>query len=271
MKKTWLACLLISAFLSACNELAYETIVPEDKTVLTEDKTFSVATATPANGISVSYSNTSSYINSGFSFLDPSQLNKNRTAVGGDAYTEVYGFNVPEANRARGIRWNSDDETTALWRPQGIAGFEKNGIRYLVVTWYARNGGSYKGSRITLMDISPGSGTYLKYRHILLVQPNVPSSVSDYTQFDTYAPLKIHAGGVAYFNDKLYIASTNLGLRVFDLSKIIEVTTGTASGTSCGETPDGTLYAFNYRYILPQVEYYDINGGANPFFHRAGK
>ena len=263
MKKLCLACLMMmSLCFIACND---EQLADTTSDTSIESPDLTVANASAANGISVAYTNTSSYINSGFSFLDPTQLNKNRTAIGGSSYTSVYGFNVPEENRARGIRWNTDDETTSQWRPQGIAGFKKNGVRYLVISWYARNAGAYKGSRITLMDISPSSSTYLKYRHILLVQPNVPSSATDYTQLNTYAPLNIHAGGLAYFNDKLYIASTNLGMRIFDLNKIIEVTTGSAASTRCGETSGGTLYAFNYRYILPQVGYYDINGGANPF------
>ena len=105
--------------LSACTE-----IVDTSAGELSEPV---VATESPASGISVNYVNTSSYINSGFSFLNPTQINKNRVATGGSGYTQVYGFNVPEANRARGIRWNSDDETTNHWRPQGITGFKKNG------------------------------------------------------------------------------------------------------------------------------------------------
>nr|WP_276903141.1 hypothetical protein [Pedobacter kyonggii] len=99
------------------------------------------------------YTNTSSYISTGFSFLNPTQLDKNRQAIGGSAYTEVYGFNVPEENRVRGIRWNEDDETTSIWRPQGIAGFSRNGVRYLLVSWYAKDAAESKGSRITLIDI----------------------------------------------------------------------------------------------------------------------
>ncbi|MFD1768813.1 hypothetical protein [Sphingobacterium suaedae] len=223
------------------------------------------ATSALADAVSVnSYVNTSSYVQTGFSFLNPTQVNKNRQAIGGSSYTQVYGFNVPEENRVRGIRWNTDDETTAIWRPQGITGFSRNGVRYLLITWYARNEAEYKGARITLIDISPSSSTYLTYRHILLVQPTIPPSVSGYTQYGSYAPLKVHAGGVAYFNGKLYVASTSLGLRVFDLDKIIEVKTGETTSTKCGKDAQGNSYAFNYRYILPQIGYYKING-ANPF------
>lgn len=219
------------------------------------------------------YVDTGAYINSGFSFLDPSRINKNRQAVGGSAYTEVYGFNIPEENRVRGIRWNTDDETTPLWRPQGIAGFSKDGIRYLLVSWYAkddaafkgsRDDAAFKGSRITLIDISPSSAAYLTYRHILLVQPDLPASPAGYSQYGSYAPLNVHAGGMAYFKDKLYISSTNLGVRVFDLNKIIEVSTGDTTNDKCGKDANGNLFAFNYRYILPQTGYQKINN-ANPF------
>lgn len=210
------------------------------------------------------YTNTSSYISTGFSFLNPAQLDKNRQAIGGNSYTEVYGFNVPEENRVRGIRWNEDDETTSIWRPQGITGFSKNGIRYLLVSWYAKDAAEYKGSRVTIIDISPSSATYLTYRHILLVQSTLPATTTNYTQYASYAPLDVHAGGMAYFNGKIYISSTNLGLRVFDLDKIIEVTTGTSTSEKCGKDSNGNLYAFNYRYILPQIGYYKINN-ASPF------
>ncbi|MCM4162334.1 MULTISPECIES: hypothetical protein [unclassified Arenibacter] len=259
--KFYIVCFAVCVLSIGCTE---EDVVADAPTASEKEATTPVQNLV-ASGISVNHSYSDSYISSGFSFLSPDQLDKNRQAIGGSSYTEVYGFNVPEANRARGIRWNSGDETTASWRPQGIAGFKKNGIRYLLITWYARNASDYKGSRITLLDISPSSSTYLMYRHILLVHDVIPSSVSGYTQYGSYAPLNLHAGGVAYFNDKIYIASTNLGMRVFDLNKIVEVSTGSSTSTKCGQDSGGNLYAFNYRYILPQMEYYDINGGANPF------
>ncbi|MCF2219081.1 MULTISPECIES: hypothetical protein [Chryseobacterium] len=210
------------------------------------------------------YTDTSAYINSGFSFLNPSQIDKNRQAIGGSAYTEVYGFNIPEENRVRGIRWNTDDETTSLWRPQGISGFTKDGVRYLLVSWYAKDEAEFKGSRITLIDISPSSSTYLTYRHILLVQPDIPAGTTGYSQYGSYAPLNVHAGGIAYFKGKIYLSSTNLGVRVFDLNKIIEVSSGDTTNDKCGKDSNGNLFAFNYRYILPQTGYQKINN-ANPF------
>ncbi|GIZ07563.1 hypothetical protein [Flavobacterium sp. UMI-01] len=264
MKIKLIVSLTIGILLQSCSEHVVESNNIQEQNLTFSNNEAAKSVATTAITVS-GFIDTSTYLNNGFAFLNPSEINKNRQAIGGSSYTEVYGFNVPEENRARGIRWNSDDETTNLWKPQGIAGFTKNGIRYLLVTWYATNDADYKGSRITLIDISPSSTTYLMYRHILLVQPTIPTTVTGYTQYNTFAPLNIHAGGVAYFNDKLYVASTNLGIRVFDLNKIIEVTTGEETTSLCGKHSNGTLYAFNYRYILPQTGYYDINGGANPF------
>ncbi|WP_316823997.1 hypothetical protein [Pedobacter miscanthi] len=263
MQKNIIWMLLASClFAFSCKK---NTITEEKGSATAQNKNMLMATSAVSAAVSVNaYTNTSAYINTGFTFLNPTQLDKNRQAIGGSSYTEVYGFNVPEENRVRGIRWNEDDETTSIWRPQGIAGFSRNGVRYLLVSWYAKDAAEPKGLRISLIDISPSSATYLTYRHILLVQPTLPTGTLDYTQYGSYAPLNVHAGGIAYFNGKIYLSSTSLGLRVFDLDKIIEVSAGTGTENKCGKDAGGNLYAFNYRYILPQIGYYKINN-AGPF------
>ena len=264
MRKIIFFAALTAIFFSSCSDQSMELIESE----IAESEPFLKAAAT---GITVSaYADRSSYINTGFKFLNPSQVNLNRTARGGNAYTSVYGFNIPENNRARGILWSdnnsTDDERTPFWRPQGITGFTKDGVRYLLVSWYGRDAKEHNGARITLMDISPSSPNYLKYRHIILVQNVLPSTTpTKYTQYSTFAPISLHAGGIAYVKGKIFIASTSLGIRVFDINKIIEVSTSTGSGSKCGKDANGKSYAFGYKYILPQVGFYRINGGANPF------
>jgi hypothetical protein len=169
----WMLMLAITGIGCQNSEIASASMEEELSSKLNVNK---LATDVSVNA----YVDTSTYINSGFSFLNPSQIDKNRQAIGGNAYTEVYGFNIPEENRVRGIRWNTDDETTSIWRPQGIAGFTKDGVRYLLVSWYAKDDAEYKGSRITLIDISPSSSTYLTYRHILLVQPDIPANTTTF-------------------------------------------------------------------------------------------
>jgi hypothetical protein len=263
MKNLIFLVLFITITFYSCSEksLELEPLSPD----VEESSGLEGALKASATGITVVYKDRTSYISGHSPFLNPSQINLNRVATGGSSYTTVYGFNVPDVNRARGFRWNSGDETTSEWRPQGITGFTWNGIRYLLISWYDTRDNNFKGSRVTLVNISPSSADHLKYRHILLVYNVIPSSPTGYTQLGMYAPFKIHAGGLAYKNGKLYVANTSVGLAVFDLNKIIEVGTGTGAETKCGKDASGNMYAFDYRYILPQIGYYRIEGGANPF------
>lgn len=195
---------------------------------------------------------------SSYGYKEPDDINFNRTGST-SGYSSVYGFNIPSNLRAGGFKWNSGDTQSTGWYPQGITGFKWNGRRYLLVAWYNKN--SYRGSRVSLVDITNMKN--IKYRHILLVQPRTSQTSTKYTQLGTFRPVPIHAGGLAYSKGKLYVASTSLGIRVFDLKKIIEVTTANAGG-KCGKGSDGKIYAFTYRYVLPQSGYYKMSSG-NPF------
>ena len=117
----WMLMLAVTSIGCQNNEIASASM---DEELSSKPNVNKAATDVSVNA----YVDTSPYINSGFSFLNPSQIDKNRQSIGGSAYTEVYGFNIPEENRVRGIRWNTDDETTSIWRPQGIAGFTKNSL-----------------------------------------------------------------------------------------------------------------------------------------------
>ena len=62
----------------------------------------------------------------------------------------------------------------------------------------------------------------------------------------------MHAGGVSWYGDHLYVADTGHGMRVFDMRKILRTSTaGTAS--QIGRQSNGSYYAHNYAYVLPQV------------------
>ncbi|AGA78177.1 hypothetical protein [Echinicola vietnamensis] len=222
--------------------------------------------------INSSYTDESSFVSSlaSHGFETPATLHLNRTATT-NGYNTVYGFNIPSDRQVTGFKWNSGDQQTEDWRPQGITGFDWNGRSFLLVSWYAVGPSQipgienkHKGARISLVDITDMSD--IKYRHILLVQDiNNPfyTSSNDYTQLGVFGPVRVHAGGLAYYDEKLYVASTQLGIRVFDLNHIVEVS-GDTSKSRLGEETDGTLRAFNYRYILPQTGYYNIPG-AEPY------
>ncbi|MBL0137767.1 MAG: hypothetical protein IPP86_04455 [Bacteroidetes bacterium] len=205
---------------------------------------------------------------SSYGFKTPEQidLNRNATSIG---FKNVYGFNIPADKNPIGFKWNNGDEETNEWRPQGIAGFQKGSKRYLIVTWYAIDASKienvyneFKGARISLVDISNMNN--IKYRHILLVQEasnKIDTDLFDqdlpkYKQLKDFIPVTTHAGGVTCFAGKIYIADTNLGIRVFELNKIVGVESNPTED-SIGNNM-GRICAFNYDYILPQSGYYKL-------------
>jgi hypothetical protein len=235
-----------------------------------------VITSAVATNVTVTYTDESSFVSSlsSYGYKTPDVLSLNRTAST-SGYTAVYGFNIPSANQVKGFKWNSGDEATNEWRPQGITGFTWNSRNFLLVTWYAIGdddiAGVYneqKGVRVSLVDITSMSN--ITYRHILLVQNKANMSNSDlyhtsnaYTQLNSFAPVTIHAGGIACYGSKVYVADTKLGIRVFDLTKFVSAS-GDDTESRIGMASDGTLQAFNYAYILPETGYYKITN-ANPF------
>ena len=84
----------------------------------------------------------------------------------------------------------------------------------------------------------------VRYRFALLVDPVVRDGRSD---FD---PVAVHAGGLAWFGDHLYVPDTSRGLRVFDLGRILAVDAG---ADRLGHDPaTGAYHAHGYRYVIPR-------------------
>ncbi len=173
--------------------------------------------------------------------------NHDRTAI-----TDSLGL----AGYTGGFRFDTGDNLDCTNYPQGITtsrdavgtadGGTYDGHQLVLVSWYTRSGclGGGTRSRITLVD---WDATYPnKYRKILLVEPTGTAAVPDFTD------IPIHAGGVSWYGDYLYVADTGRGMRVFDMRKILRTSTGGTAG-QIGRQPDGTYYAHNYAYVLPQV------------------
>ncbi|MFK4597125.1 LVIVD repeat-containing protein [Streptomyces pristinaespiralis] len=145
----------------------------------------------------------------------------------------------------------SNDFRTKYWRPQGISnhytGAGGTTPDILMVSWYARASAKDQGARISIVDLSdPGAP---RYRHVLLVEPWVQGR-----RF-TFRPATLHAGGIAWYGNRLYIADTVKGLRVFNTDEMLEVATGARAG-KCGYWK-GKYYAHRYKYVLPQSRAYD--------------
>ncbi len=111
-----------------------------------------------------------------------------------------------------------------------------------------------KGVRIAVVDVSVSPPMY---RFALLVDP-VAGQIPD------LAPIAIHAGGIVWFEDYLYVADTSRGFRVFDLKHIFQV--GTAADTLGYDAATQTYQAHQYKYVIPQVDLYKHASACGPIF-----
>lgn len=158
---------------------------------------------------------------------------------------------------ARGFQWNDGDMDVDYWYPQGVTGsFDADasgtfdGVEAVLVSWHydpEAAGTAYdKGVRISFADVS--SSADVNYRHVLLVEPTGSAADPD------IGPVEVHAGGIAWVGDWLYVADTSNGLRVFDMNRILQVSTETDDIGCSG----GTCSAYTYKYVLPQVSRYAL-------------
>ncbi|MEU4141616.1 hypothetical protein [Streptomyces parvulus] len=216
--------------------------------------------------------------------------------------TAIYGSDLPVPDRTC---WKSDDATSTEWIPQAITGVSdaqededwgsSNAEPIAVGSYDDQNPGrsddssgrdncvqesvsdacNEKGVRVTFFNQATK-----KYRHVLLVWPYLNSY--DHISFDALharegrcpAPTAckaqngIHAGGMVWYGNYLYVADTANGMRVFDLRKIMDLNPDNDSATE-DEMQDGlpsdltdkkrigrqsnVWYAYGYRYVMPQV------------------
>lgn len=160
------------------------------------------------------------------------------------------------AGYVTGFTFDSGDESDCANFPQGItssrdaegdgSGGTYDGHQLILVSWYTEDGcgGAQSRSRITLVD---WDATYPNtYRKILLVQPTGTTSAPSFTD------IPIHAGGVSWYGDYLYVADTGHGMRVFNMKQILKTNTG-GTADQIGRQSNGTYYAHNYAYVLPQI------------------
>lgn len=136
-----------------------------------------------------------------------------------------------------------DDQNTEKWYPQGITTSSDaydigtyQGKNVILVSWYDHRDvptADSKGVRISFIDADKKA-----YRNVLLV---VPSTESDGTA--TFSSVKIHAGGIFWYGNILYVVDTSNGLRLFDLNHIYRVDTG----DNIGHVGNGVYQAFTYK------------------------
>jgi hypothetical protein len=167
----------------------------------------------------------------------------------------------------RAFTWQSGDTSVTYWIPQGITGsFDGRddglvaGKKLVLVSWYHEPanepGAPDKGVRIAIADVTNPAD--IRYRFALLVEPMTTGGRSD------FAPVRVHAGGLAWFGDLLYIPVTGSGFRVFDLSRILRVD-GTDDRIGYN-TATGSYDAHGYQYVIPQIGRYVDASACNVVF-----
>ncbi len=107
---------------------------------------------------------------------------------------------APCASPHRAWTWDRTDRRDPRWWPQGIS-VEPGGAR-VAVSWYAEDG----GVRVSLLDLARR-----RYGHVVLVRPTESG----------HRPLAVHAGGLAWHGDRLYVAATRAGLWVCDTDDVV--------------------------------------------------
>lgn len=140
------------------------------------------------------------------------------------------------------LAWESksgyDDFKTGKWVPQGISSSADatdkgtyDGADGWLVSWHREDD---KSARISFVDRESK-----KYRNALLVYPEAD---------DNFSEVAVHAGGIVWYGDTLWVVDTKNGVRIFDLSNIWQV----GSGDGVGKTSDGDYSAAGYKYVIPQ-------------------
>ncbi len=165
------------------------------------------------------------------------------------------------------FRWQAGDVSVPYWIPQGITGsFDAlptglvDGNKLVLVSWYYERelepeSTAEKGVRIAIVDVTDPAN--LGYRFALLVEPTgTPEEPS-------FKSIPVHAGGLAWIGDRLYVPVTGSGFRVFDLSRILRVDT---IDDQIGRDGTGSYAAHGYQYAIPQIEQIVDRGACGPVF-----
>lgn len=167
----------------------------------------------------------------------------------------------------RVFEWQSGDMAVAYWTPQGLTGSfdatEKGvfaGKKVVLVSWYYTKdndpgSAAEKGVRVAIVDATDPEN--VRYRFALLVSPVIVNGKPD------FAPVTVHAGGLAWVIDRLYVPDTTGGLRVFDLSRILALD---GLSDTLGLDAGGKYNAYSYAYAIPEIARYVADRTCAPRF-----
>lgn len=126
------------------------------------------------------------------------------------------------------MRWLSARAWTTQWYPQGVDVGTWRGEPAIATSWFRQDADrKHVASRITLVDLD-------RSRRI-----DIALAVLD--GHGALQPAQIHAGGLAWFDDRLFVAATGRGIWEFDLSEVQTVDGETAHRLLGSNTPKGDL------------------------------
>ncbi|MEV6946091.1 hypothetical protein AB0N07_29700 [Streptomyces sp. NPDC051172] len=150
-----------------------------------------------------------------------------------------------------------DDAVDADWTPQGISGTEDAepedvpvDQRAIVFSWHeGPPGGSGMGTRLSFLKTANN-----KYIHVLLVVPNEAGT--------DYSEVALHAGGIAWYRNYIFVTANTGGLRVFDTTNLLQLAHNPKGSTSktCKTGLDersGRYCGRGYDYLLPEIGRWD--------------
>jgi hypothetical protein len=182
-------------------------------------------------------------------------------------------------NIPAGSRWfcfdradSGEGQGQLEWIPQGVSSAADAGAGgdALLVSWYDDAAEPEKGIRVSFLN--PATD---RYRHVLLVYPYIAAGGTPTYEIVGRPRGGIHAGGILWYGNYLYVVDTTRGVRVFDTRFIFDLERSpngdTSDKTSIGWR-GGAYRGFGYRYVMPQVDAWVNAAGpdADPQFRCAG-
>lgn len=195
-----------------------------------------------------------------FNYVSDNLNRDARSGLSGATQTRLSGLSPA------GFRWNTGDENVTYWYPQGLTGSSDardngkvNGKRWVLSAWYHKTDARpTKGTRLALADISDPNN--IKYRLMILVDPIEDSNgKAQYKEASYDSGNALHAGGIVWYGDYLFVADTAQGFRVYDMSRIFSPTEYDKDRIGIH---DGESYAHGYRFAVPRIARYKWVSGS---------
>ncbi len=168
----------------------------------------------------------------------------------------------PSGAIVESYRFGLLDDWSRRWWPQGVdvrpaASEDATARPVLAVSWFAHpRRGVGQGARLSFVELR---GRTARYHHVLLVDPVADADASggpgDSGGADDAGvrldPVPVHAGGVAWAGDRIYVAATRGGVREFRTADILRLDRRAARRGGAARAP------FGYRHVLPQHARHD--------------